>query len=204
MLETVSQFFAKLSDTCQAAIIASIVTLVGVLVASIVALLGVWLTHRGNERRFRKQLDYDRQQKRIERRAEIIAELYSKLVELRKAASDFVHWYGIVNEKTKKQYLEQLWRAADAFGAHFGRHRIYFDQSICTSIDTFREALSKASSILATFVHDAESIEVSDDQVFEEWERAVVMFDREVPTITNSLETSFRRLLDIERQHNQG
>ena len=199
MLETVSQFFAKLPDTFQAAIIASLGTLVGALFGSIVALLGVYMTHRGNERRFRKQLEYDRQQKRIERRAEIVAELYSKLVGLRKSASDFVRWYNSVDDKSKKQYLEQLWRAADALDAHFSRHRIYIDQAICTSIDSFRGALSTASSMLAVFVHDAESIEVSDDQIFKEWKKADVILEREVPTIIISLEASFRQLLDIEK-----
>jgi len=149
MVEAISQFIAKLPDTSKAAIIASIVTLAGVIVSAIAALLGVWIMHRGNERRFRKQLEYDRQQKRIERQAEIVAELYSNLIGLKKSASEFVRWYNSVDMKLKKQYLEQLWRSADALDAHFDRHRIYLDQAICISIDSFRETLSKASSVLA-------------------------------------------------------
>lgn len=197
MVEAISQFIAKLPDTSQAAIIASVVTLTGALFASIAALLGVYITHRGNEKRFRKQLEYDRQQKRIERRAEIVAELYSKLVELKKSASDFVRRYNSVDERSKKQYLEKLWCAVDALDAHFDRHRIYFEQAICTSIDSFRETLSRASSALAVFVHDAKNLEVSDGQVLEEWEKANVILEREVPAIISSLDASFRRLLDI-------
>lgn len=199
MMEAISQFFAKLPDTSQAAIIASVVTLMGALFASIVALLGVYITHRGNEKRFRKQLEYNRQQKRIERRAEIVAELYTKLVELKKSASDFVRWYNSVDEKSKNQHLEKLWCAADALDAHFDRHRICFEQAICMSIDSFRESLSRASSVLAVFVHDAKCLKVSDGQVFEEWEKANVILEREVPAIINSLDASFRRLLDIDK-----
>lgn len=198
MIETVLQFFAKLPHTSQAAIIASVVTLFGVFIASFTTLLGVRITHRGNEKRFREQLEYDRQQKRIERHAEIIAELYSKLVELKKAATDFVRWYNSVEDMRKKQYLEQLWCAADALDAHFGRHRIWLDQSICKSIDDFRETLSRASSVLATFFHDAECIEVTDEQVFNEWGKAVDILEKEVPAINSSLETRFRQLLDID------
>src|SRR5216684_6373078 len=123
MVDAVLRWFATLPDTSQAAIIASLVTVGGATFAAIAGFVSAYVTHRGNEGRLKKQLAHDRQQRRIERRAEIVGELYSKLVELKKAASDFVHWYSSVDEKSKKHYLEQLWRAADAFDGHFGRNR---------------------------------------------------------------------------------
>src|SRR6266568_5783137 len=200
MVDVVLLWFAALPDTSQAAIIASLVTLGGAIVAAIAGFVGAYVTHRGNEGRLKKQLAYDRQQRRIERRAEVVAELYSKLVELRRAASDFVRWYSSVDEGSKKRYLEQLWRAADAFDGHFGRNRIYIDRAICNSIDTFGDALSKATSMLAGFVRDAGTIELPDEQVFKEWEKALDILERDVPAISSALETSFRALLDMKAE----
>lgn len=198
MVDAACSWFAALPDTSQAALIASLVTLGGAIFAGIAGFFGAYVTNRANDRRLKKQLAHDRQQRRIERRTEVVAELYSKLVDLKKAASDFVHWYNSVDEKSKKRYLEQLWAATDAFDAHFGRNRIYVDCTICSSIDTFRDTLSKATSMLAMFVHDAGAIEVSEEQVFEEWEKALSIMERDVPAISSAVETSFIELLDME------
>lgn len=76
MIEAIAQFFDKLPATSQSAIVASLVTLCGAILAATIALIGILITHRGNERRLLKQLDHDRQQKRVDREMELRKEVY--------------------------------------------------------------------------------------------------------------------------------
>ena len=71
-----------------------------------------------------------------ERRAEIIAELYSKVVELHRATSDFVRFYQSVDGLKNKEHIKSLWSATDEFRNYFEKHRIYFNQDTCTNIDS--------------------------------------------------------------------
>lgn len=76
MIDALIQFFTGLPATSQAAIIASLVTLLGAVCAALIALIGILVNHRGNERRFAKQLAYDRELKRIEREMELRRDVY--------------------------------------------------------------------------------------------------------------------------------
>jgi len=87
-----------------------------------------------------------------ERRAEIIADLYSKAVELHRRASTFVRLYQSLDEDKNKENTKDLWKAADEFRNYFDKHRIYFNKDTCTTIDSFNEALSQASSNLIFFI----------------------------------------------------
>jgi len=76
MLQQVVELFARLPDTLKAVIIASVVTFVGTSVAALVALIGVLVTNRGHEKRFRRQLEHDQEQKRLEREMSLRKEVY--------------------------------------------------------------------------------------------------------------------------------
>lgn len=76
MIESAVQFFNSLPATSQSAVIASVVTLSGAILAATIALIGVFVTHRGNEKRFSKQLEHDRQQKRVDREMDLRKAVY--------------------------------------------------------------------------------------------------------------------------------
>ena len=65
MIQNFLQFLVSLPPTSQAAIIASLVTLTGAVFAAFAAFLGAYIAHRGNERRFAKQLEHERQRNRV-------------------------------------------------------------------------------------------------------------------------------------------
>ena len=104
-----------------------------------------------------------------ERRAEIISEIYRKVVELYRTAFTFVTYYQGCAKPNKEELLSRLWKAADEFKDYFESHRIYFTQDTCSIIDRLNEALSNACSNLATSVHDRSVIQVSSDQIWKEW-----------------------------------
>lgn len=75
-MDPIVKLFTELPDTSKAAIIASIMTFVGVVIAAMAAFLGVYVTHCGHERRFRRQLEHDKELKRIEREMALRKEIF--------------------------------------------------------------------------------------------------------------------------------
>jgi hypothetical protein len=81
VLEIITQFFDKLPATSQAAIIASLVTLCGAIATATIALMGIFVAHRGNEKRLVKQLNHNREQKRVDREMELRKAVYLEAAE---------------------------------------------------------------------------------------------------------------------------
>lgn len=133
-----------------------------------------------------------------ERRASILAELYSKVVQLHRTASSFVHWYQSANDADKKRRLKLLWQAADEYVGYFEQHRIYFDETTCAKVDSLNDALSKATSVLAVIAEEREYLAVTDEQIFDEWKKAVAVLDMDAPKLKKSLEDCFRQILGVE------
>lgn len=139
-----------------------------------------------------------------ERKVTIIGEMYSRLVGLHRSASTFVKYYQTVEEQKKKDYLEQLWDAADSHNEYFDKHRIFFREELCLKIDDFNNKLSEACSKLAFFFQEAKAIKVSDKQVWEAWNNALQTIESEVPVIKQLLEQSFRQELGVLQQAQKG
>jgi len=133
-----------------------------------------------------------------ERRASILADLYSKIVQLHGAASSFVHWYASDRDEEKDRRLKELWQAADEYRGYFERHRIYFDEPTCTIVDSLNDALSKATSVLAAITHDRNYLAVTQEQAFGLWKTAVGVLDENVPKLKKALEDRFREILGVE------
>jgi len=139
-----------------------------------------------------------------ERKVTIIEEMYSRLVGLHRSASTFVKYYQSVDGQKKKDYLQQLWNAADSHNEYFDKHRIFFQQELCLKIDDFNNKLSQACSQLAFFFQEERVIEVSDQQIWEAWNNAMQTMDSEVPVIKQLLEQNFRQELGVLQQAQKG
>ena len=133
-----------------------------------------------------------------ERRASILADLYSKIVQLHHAATNFVKWYASANDDEKKQRLDQLWLAADDYQSYFEKHLIYFDQPTCDKVDSLNGALSRATSVLAVFTHEGKGVTVTEEDILKEWEKAMTAMDQEIPQLKRSIENCFRAILGVE------
>jgi hypothetical protein len=139
-----------------------------------------------------------------ERKVNIIGEMYSRLVGLHRSASAFVKYYQSVEEEKKKDYLQQLWNAADRHNDYFDKNRIFFQEELCLKIDDFNDKLSDACSKLAFFFQEAKAIKVSDEQIWEEWNNAMKTMENKVPVIKQLLEQSFREELGVLQQAHKG
>jgi hypothetical protein len=134
-----------------------------------------------------------------ERRAEVVGQLFSKIVALTKSASDFVRGFQSADDLKTRDRLYRLWETVDDFTVHFEKHSIYFERGVCERIIDFRGKLSSACSVLASFVQEKEAIEMPYDHLVEEWDKALGMIEQEVPVIKSALEESFREILGVSQ-----
>ncbi len=75
-MDSILKIFTELPETSKSAIIAAAITFIGVVFAATAAFIGVFVTHRGHEKRFRKQLEHDKEVKRIEREMALRKEIF--------------------------------------------------------------------------------------------------------------------------------
>lgn len=134
-----------------------------------------------------------------ERRAEIVGQLFAKIVALNKASSDFVRWFQNAGEIEKKDRLKNLWKTVDDFSVYFEKHSIYFEREVCEIILSFKDKLSIACTMLVSFVQEREAVELNYDQIYIEWDKAMKMMEQEVPVIKDALADSFRELLGVSQ-----
>ena len=132
-----------------------------------------------------------------ERRAETIAELYSKLIDFLGAAESFAspaEWSG---EPSKEEKAKKLGEQAAAFRGYFLRNRIYFTKDICQKFeDLFQEVHGSALRFRMWLTH-AEDRDQSAAQLHEAWFAAWDVMKDKVPPLVAAIEGEFRTLLGV-------
>jgi len=143
---------------------------------------------------FEHQVRYSRLH---EKRATIIAELYSKLIEVQKITSNYIQDYPSLTENKKKDRVYQFREYAKQFRDYFDKNRIYFNQETCIKIDIFNESISNAFSRLPVSIPNDMESKISSSQIMVEWKKSVVNLEADIPEIKASLEESFREILGV-------
>jgi hypothetical protein len=108
-----------------------------------------------------------------EKRANIIGEMYGKMVELYEAASIFVRSFQSVNTTRKQEFQKELWRSTDEFKSYFNKHRIYFNEDVCKVIESLNDKLSEACSALAFISQQGAAVEISNENLFKLWDKGM-------------------------------
>lgn len=132
-----------------------------------------------------------------ERRAEIIAELYQRMVNthrlIRYESFPIPTFVDEDGEEIKGEPIDRAFQAYIDFDYFFDENRIYFTKEQCTMLDGLSRLMSKGS--MATrprqkYITDPEVIEFVNTQLKEAL--------TEIPQVLESLEDTFRKLLGIE------
>ena len=133
-----------------------------------------------------------------ERRAEVIAELYARLVDAYWAAQSFVaiaEWSGEPRKKDK--YTAAMNQTAN-FYRYFDKHRIYLPEPTCALLEEFVKNMRTQASGFGVYVAFA------DEQVLptstavarlDAWRKAWEYFENEVPKARAALEHELRGIL---------
>ena len=131
-----------------------------------------------------------------ERRAEVIARLYSLLVEL----EDIGKWYVLVGGyEAERAKRDEAWKTASdkikEFYSYFEQHQIYFAEDICAIVTQFAETVRK--SVVGVWIYakyqsgPPNFVEEQNKVLFE----AVRVFEDRIPALKIELREEFRRIL---------
>ena len=137
-----------------------------------------------------------RSSKLHEKRAEVVAELYGRLVRAIDMAYDFV-FSGISAEPPGvKERAKKAEEAIKDLIAYYGAHRIYFDSQICEQLDALILALSHATMGFDTMVVVSNQLPDKAD-LFQIRKESLQQIKREAAPIRLALEREFRQILGV-------
>ena len=132
-----------------------------------------------------------------ERRAEVIAELYSLLVEAQWAAQNFVSVGDLQGDPPKQvKYATAMNKAADFYRC-FDKNRIYLPQVLCVQLEKFNANMRKRVLQFGAYVSIDEKAAPDSFivQKLEVWAKASEYFDKEIPLARTALESELRQIL---------
>jgi hypothetical protein len=157
MTENIIQFFNNLPATSQSAIIASVVTVLGVIFSAV-------FTHLGNERRFAKQLKHDRLQKRVDREMELRKEVYLNAAEAIDAGLVVINNYANLG-KTPEELFKEFSEKRSAFS----KMHLIARESTVASIQAlgleFDEAVKRLSLLRQPLTQMQAQLKLLNDQI---------------------------------------
>jgi DNA-directed RNA polymerase subunit F len=129
-----------------------------------------------------------------EKRAEIIADLYAKIVALQNSVEVFVRNVIGVTPKKNEENLKTIWKAADSFKDCYRKNKIYFSEDVCELIEDLNTNLSSPVSELSMHLEmlgNSDQIEL----VYQAWEKAEQKISDKAEIIRREIETEFRKIL---------
>jgi len=132
------------------------------------------------------------------RRDEVIANLYSHIVDFYQAVDRFLDYAIILNEESLEKETKLLWEAVDSFKNYSEKHRIYFSEEICARLDSLYEAADKPTSRLMVAVEHQDIDEDENGTLIDSWKGAREALEVDVKQIRETLEKDFRDLLGVE------
>ena len=129
-----------------------------------------------------------------EKRAEVVAEIYGRLVKALAAVGDYVR-YGVAPGREER--AKESDSALKAFKDSFDANRIYLEETICVLLDDFYEntfgpAVYFDISIVSSDPDDRQSI-------FDARRESLKQLEGKAVPIRKALESEFRNILGVEK-----
>lgn len=132
-----------------------------------------------------------------EKRAEVVAEVYSLLVQAYWDISSFaspMEWVGEPNKQEK--YVTAMNSVAD-FYKYFDKHRIYIPEDVCQKLHEFVQGMRQKAIGFGVYVRyeDAAMPEHQMKNKHDAWTAAWDYVEKQVPEAKTALETHLRQLI---------
>lgn len=137
-----------------------------------------------------------------EKRAEVIAELYKRLVDVTRNSQRFVLTRESGPQSGQREEYARAAHRLDEFVSFFEDHQIYLPVDVCILVDKFVDPLRRAviaSGIYGGIEYPNEQIR---PQIHEAFTKAYAAFDKDIPAARSALEIEFRAMLDVARDQN--
>jgi hypothetical protein len=134
-----------------------------------------------------------------EKRAEVIAELYKRLVDFVSAAESFASYTEWKGEPSKNEKAAQLGEKADAFVTYYQHHRIYFSEGLANSLRDLFETVHRPALAFRMWMKMAERSSAAALKHDEAWDKAWDAIQKGVPPLLTEIEKEFRALLGVTK-----
>lgn len=134
-----------------------------------------------------------------ERRAGVIAELYSKLLDFIGAAELYTGDPDKFDETSKETRASNFTEKASVFNKFYNVNRIYFNKSICNQVDfLIIEVISKIINVQIRFtaINNTSGLKKY-DMYQESWDKAIELVHEKVPLLKEAIEDEFRNLIGV-------
>ena len=149
---------------------------------------------------FRQQLIEN--QKRFgtlhEKRANIIEDLYSKLIDFLGAAESFSHIAEWKGEPSKEEKATILGGKAEEFLAYYLKNKIYFNKDICDKVDSlFAEVHKKTLTYRIQLAYKKDGVGDS-KYLTDSWMDAWKFMQDKAPILLEAIQSEFRSILGVK------
>ena len=134
-----------------------------------------------------------------EKRAAVIAELYSKMIDFLRAAESFVSLAEFEGEPSKPEKAKILGKKAQEFHQYFIHHRIYFTEELCSKVETLVKAVDSPALSYRVWLRVVEERESTSGEYHKAWIEAWEAMKDKVPPLELAVRREFRTLLGVEK-----
>ena len=128
------------------------------------------------------------------KRAEIIAELYTKLTEAVSATESFLSPIEFGGEPSKEEKYKVAMEKIINFFQFFDKRRIFLNESLCIQIDDFVNKIRKPTIEFLGYLDLPDGSKQKRDVWIKSW---TTVSEKAVPNARKALETEFRKLLGV-------
>lgn len=129
-----------------------------------------------------------------ERRVEVVADLYRKLVDAVNAFGSWVRPLQMGGEPSMKEKAELAAKAGEEFQTSFLRARIWLDEDLCERLDAFSGELHEAFVTFTTYDPDDPNTHT---ERLQSWKSAWDKVSQDVPPLRREIESRFREMLGV-------
>lgn len=132
------------------------------------------------------------------RRAEIVAEMYSKLAEADSATKSFLSLIEYAGELDKKHKSKIAMEKIFDFFKYFDHRRIFLNESLCKQIDEFVHKIYDPATDFSMYLEDPQLDPETAREKRKVWREAWMSVSKDdVPKARKALEDEFRKLLGV-------
>ncbi len=133
-----------------------------------------------------------------EKRAEVIAELYERMVNVFWDSQSFALGWGLGTfPEQEEEYDKALARLRD-FSEFEDTHRIYLPLPVCVSLGKYVDQLQKAVITAGVWGKTNYADRQSNPEFREQLKKVYNAFRNDIPSLRNILEMEFRKILGVE------
>jgi hypothetical protein len=131
-----------------------------------------------------------------EKRAEVIAELYRRLVEATSAFGSFASPFGFSSDPSKEEQAKTAGAAYQELSEYFRPNRLFIEEDLCTKIEEMLQNLREVFHLMGS---EAKVAQGQRPPPKEEsyWDKAEDIMRKNVPPILKALEKEFREIIGI-------